>query len=335
MLTAHDTDDRAFRRLQRRDRRLHHGARDRRAGGRVRGRCRKERVASTTRAAIAAGRATCPIVRLDTARIRGARLALRALHARGAAPLDAGDDPGHESGEDVSVVSPRPVRPTSVRSRRSSSCSPDNDVAEPELSIVIPALNEELTIADFVAWCHEGMKKAGVRRRDPDRRQRQRSHDRAGAGGRRARAAARRSAASAAPTSTRSRTSAASTSLMGDSDCTYDFRELGPFVEKFRGGAEFVMGSRFRGYIEPGSMPPLAPLPRHAGHDLDPERHLRKSLLRHPLRHARHHQGGARAHGPALAVLGVRLGDGPQVGAHEAAHRARCRSASSRIATGG
>jgi len=45
--------------------------------------------------------------------------------------------------------------------------------------------------------------------------------------------------------------------VMGDCDCTYDFRELLPFVEKFRGGAEFVMGSRFRGYIEPGSMPPL------------------------------------------------------------------------------
>ncbi len=45
--------------------------------------------------------------------------------------------------------------------------------------------------------------------------------------------------------------------VMGDCDCTYDFRELAPFVEKFRGGAEFVMGSRFRGFIEPGSMPPL------------------------------------------------------------------------------
>jgi hypothetical protein len=44
---------------------------------------------------------------------------------------------------------------------------------------------------------------------------------------------------------------------MGDCDCTYDFRELAPFVEKFRGGAEFIMGSRFRGYIEPGAMPVL------------------------------------------------------------------------------
>ena len=43
--------------------------------------------------------------------------------------------------------------------------------------------------------------------------------------------------------------------LMGDADCTYDFRELAPFVEKFREGYEYVMGSRWRGSIEPGSMP--------------------------------------------------------------------------------
>ena len=44
---------------------------------------------------------------------------------------------------------------------------------------------------------------------------------------------------------------------MGDADCTYDFRQLTPFVEKFREGYEFVMGSRWRGSIEPGSMPGL------------------------------------------------------------------------------
>jgi Glycosyl transferase family 2 len=43
--------------------------------------------------------------------------------------------------------------------------------------------------------------------------------------------------------------------LMGDADCTYDFRELAPFVERMREGYEFVMGSRWKGYIEPGSMP--------------------------------------------------------------------------------
>jgi hypothetical protein len=42
---------------------------------------------------------------------------------------------------------------------------------------------------------------------------------------------------------------------MGDADCTYDFRELTAFVERFREGYEFVMGSRWKGSIEPGSMP--------------------------------------------------------------------------------
>ena len=133
---------------------------------------------------------------------------------------------------------------------------PVADVAEPELSIVIPALNEELTIADFVAWCHEGMKKAGVRGEilivdsGGDR-----TTELALAGGARVLKTPKRGLGRAyldAIPHIRGRYV-----LMGDCDCTYDFRELAPFVEKFRGGAEFVMGSRFRGYIEPGSMPPL------------------------------------------------------------------------------
>jgi hypothetical protein len=44
---------------------------------------------------------------------------------------------------------------------------------------------------------------------------------------------------------------------MGDADCTYDFRELAVFVEAFRAGNEFVMGSRWKGSIEKGAMPPL------------------------------------------------------------------------------
>ena len=45
--------------------------------------------------------------------------------------------------------------------------------------------------------------------------------------------------------------------IMGDADLTYDFRELTPFIEALRKGAEFVMGSRFRGSIEKGAMPGL------------------------------------------------------------------------------
>ena len=45
--------------------------------------------------------------------------------------------------------------------------------------------------------------------------------------------------------------------IMGDSDDSYDFTNLSPFVEKLREGFELVMGNRFRGGIAPGAMPPL------------------------------------------------------------------------------
>lgn len=45
--------------------------------------------------------------------------------------------------------------------------------------------------------------------------------------------------------------------IMGDSDDSYDFLNLMPFVEKLREGYELVMGNRFKGGIEPGAMPPL------------------------------------------------------------------------------
>jgi glycosyltransferase involved in cell wall biosynthesis len=45
--------------------------------------------------------------------------------------------------------------------------------------------------------------------------------------------------------------------IMGDADDSYDFTDLGPFIEKLRQGYELVMGNRFRGGIKPGAMPPL------------------------------------------------------------------------------
>lgn len=43
--------------------------------------------------------------------------------------------------------------------------------------------------------------------------------------------------------------------VMGDSDCSYDFREAVPMIEALIAGAGLCMGSRFRGRIEPGAMP--------------------------------------------------------------------------------
>lgn len=45
--------------------------------------------------------------------------------------------------------------------------------------------------------------------------------------------------------------------LMGDSDDSYDFTDLRPFLHELRAGAELVMGNRFRGGILPGAMKPL------------------------------------------------------------------------------
>ncbi len=43
--------------------------------------------------------------------------------------------------------------------------------------------------------------------------------------------------------------------IMGDSDDSYDFLDLMPFVEKLREGYDLVMGNRFKGGIEKGAMP--------------------------------------------------------------------------------
>jgi glycosyltransferase involved in cell wall biosynthesis len=133
---------------------------------------------------------------------------------------------------------------------------PSDDVADPELSIVIPALDEELAIAEFVEWCKEGLRKSGVVGEilivdsSSDR-----TAEIAVASGARVLKTPKRGLGRAyidALPFIRGRYV-----LMGDADCTYDFRELGPFVERMREGYEFVMGSRWKGYIEPGSMPRL------------------------------------------------------------------------------
>jgi glycosyltransferase involved in cell wall biosynthesis len=131
---------------------------------------------------------------------------------------------------------------------------PQDDVADPELSIVVPALDEEVTIGEFVAWCKEGLQKAGVVGEiliidsSSDR-----TAEIALAAGARVLSTPKRGLGRAyidALPFIRGRYV-----LMGDADCTYDFRELAPFVERMREGYEFVMGSRWKGYIEPGSMP--------------------------------------------------------------------------------
>jgi glycosyltransferase involved in cell wall biosynthesis len=131
---------------------------------------------------------------------------------------------------------------------------PDLDEPAPEVSIVIPAVNEELTISDFVDWCKEGLREADARGEilivdssTDQTAELARNHGarvlrtpRLGLG---------RAYIDALPHVRGQYV------IMGDADCTYDFRRVRPFVQALRGGYDFAMGSRWRGSIEPGAMP--------------------------------------------------------------------------------
>jgi glycosyltransferase involved in cell wall biosynthesis len=43
--------------------------------------------------------------------------------------------------------------------------------------------------------------------------------------------------------------------VMGDADASYNFASIAPFISHLRSGDDLVMGNRFKGGIEPGSMP--------------------------------------------------------------------------------
>jgi glycosyltransferase involved in cell wall biosynthesis len=125
-----------------------------------------------------------------------------------------------------------------------------------ELSIVVPALNEAITVGEFVDWCQAGLRRAGVSGQilivdssTDETPQIVLAH-----GGEVLRVPKRglgRAYIDAIPYIR------GKWIVMGDADLTYDFRELAPFVEQFKKGAEYVMGSRFAGSIEDGAMPPL------------------------------------------------------------------------------
>ena len=131
---------------------------------------------------------------------------------------------------------------------------PEHDETEPQVSIVVPALNESITMDTFVRWCHEGLATAGVRGEilivdssDDDT-----PLIALAAGARVLRTPKRglgRAYIDALPYIR------GEFVIMGDADCTYDFRQLAPFVDRFRDGYEYVMGSRWAGSIERGAMP--------------------------------------------------------------------------------
>ena len=133
---------------------------------------------------------------------------------------------------------------------------PAADCASPVISILVPSMNEQETIATFIAWCHEGLMEAGVQGEivivDS-------SSDETPA-------IALAGGARVVHTEPQGLGSAYIEGIkwirgdfvvLGDADCTYDFRKLSDFLKGWEAGNAFVMGSRFKGSIEPGAMPKL------------------------------------------------------------------------------
>lgn len=133
---------------------------------------------------------------------------------------------------------------------------PSMDEPAPVLSLVIPVYDEAVTIKKFVSWCHEGLAQAGVKGEilivdsSSDN-----TAEIAVANGARVLCVPKRGLGHAyidAIPFIRGKYV-----IMGDSDCTYDFRNLKPWVDRFEEGYEFIIGSRFRGNMDKDAMPKL------------------------------------------------------------------------------
>jgi len=144
------------------------------------------------------------------------------------------------------------MTPTQTENRKAEAAE---DVT-PEVSIVVPCLNEQVTIGEFVDWCFEGLTAAGVSGEvliiDSSTDS---SPQIAAEHGARVITVPRRGLGRAyidALPHVRGRIV-----IMGDCDLTYDFRDLEAFILAIRAGHDFVMGTRTKGEIEPGAMPAL------------------------------------------------------------------------------
>jgi glycosyltransferase involved in cell wall biosynthesis len=132
----------------------------------------------------------------------------------------------------------------------------------PDLSFVIPCLNESATIASVIHECHQGGKAAACRYEIivADNGSTDGSQQIASDNG-----------ARVVPVPIKGYGAALAGGiskaqgryiLMGDADSTYDFRQAPLFIDKLEQGYDLVMGNRFQGQILTGAMPFLH---RHLG----------------------------------------------------------------------
>ncbi len=125
-----------------------------------------------------------------------------------------------------------------------------------KVSIVIPSLNEERTIGETISNALEGIKIAGVNGEvviiDSSTDNSPKIASELGA---RVISVPKRGLGQAYIDATPH--IKGKYIVMGDADCTYDFKEVYKFVQKLDKGYEYVMGTRMKGVIEKGAMPAL------------------------------------------------------------------------------
>ena len=124
-----------------------------------------------------------------------------------------------------------------------------------ELSVVMPCLNESLTLGTCIQKARDTMSRLGILGEIvvADNGSTDGSQALAESLGARVVAVSERGYGSAL----RAGIAAARGSyvVMGDSDDSYEFAQLGDFTDKLREGCDLVMGNRFQGGIRPGAMP--------------------------------------------------------------------------------
>lgn len=128
---------------------------------------------------------------------------------------------------------------------------------ELELTILMPCLNEEETLGTCIAKAQSYLRESGVRGEVliADNGSTDSSCDIAVKGG--ARVVAIESKGYGAALIGGIRAAKGKYVIMGDSDDSYNFLALQPFVDRLREGYDLVMGNRFKGGIGEGAMPPL------------------------------------------------------------------------------
>lgn len=133
--------------------------------------------------------------------------------------------------------------------------APDLPSEEPELTVVMPCLDEERTVGPCVATAKRAMEELGMRGEVlvVDNGSTDGSVEIARQAGARVVRERRRGYGNALRRGFKE--ARGRYVLMGDCDQSYDFSDLPRFMERLRSGADLVMGNRFRGEIKPGAMP--------------------------------------------------------------------------------